>query len=271
MTLPFILEATDLEEQLQRPDLVIIDLCKIDNYAEKHIPGALWLDYGKIVRMQRPVMGLLPELDQLGALFSSLGITNKSHVVAYDDEGGGKAARLLWTLDVIGHKNQSLLNGGIYAWVNEGHPTTRDLPNIESTHYKMPKAFNDMLIADQHYILEHLNDSNCKLLDARSSMEYHGQKAFAQKAGRIPGAIHFEWSEAIDMDNNLRLKDLEQLEITLKERGFNKNNVIVAYCQTHHRSAYSCIMLKALGYKNVRGYPGSWSDWGNSPDTPVKI
>jgi thiosulfate/3-mercaptopyruvate sulfurtransferase len=34
--------------------------------------------------------------------------------------------------------------------------------------------------------------------------------------------------------------------------------------------AYSWLVLKSLGYKNVLGYPGSWSEWGNHPDTPVE-
>ncbi|MCW9021808.1 MAG: sulfurtransferase, partial [Sedimenticola sp.] len=26
---------------------------------------------------------------------------------------------------------------------------------------------------------------------------------------------------------------------------------------------------KSLGFPRVKGYPGSWSDWGNRQDTPV--
>jgi thiosulfate/3-mercaptopyruvate sulfurtransferase len=44
---------------------------------------------------------------------------------------------------------------------------------------------------------------------------------------------------------------------------------VVAYCQTHHRSAHTWFMLKWLGYA-ARGYEGSWSDWGNREDTPVE-
>jgi len=28
--------------------------------------------------------------------------------------------------------------------------------------------------------------------------------------------------------------------------------------------------LKVLGYSRIKGYPGSWSDWGNSENTPIE-
>lgn len=268
---PLILDTKELEKQLSTPHLVIIDLSKAENYKQQHIPGAIFLDYAKITRIERPVMGLLPTAESFIQLLSSLGIDRDSHVVVCDDEGGGKAARLLWTLDLIGHSNFSLLNGGMHAWVNEGHPTTQDIPEFTPANYDAVANYQASGIADKAYITAHLEDEDCIILDARSAMEYHGQKAFAQKAGHIPGAIHFEWTEAIDMNNNLRLKDQDQLETALQQHGLVKEKKIIAYCQSHHRSAFSCIALKALGYERVRGYPGSWSDWGNSPETPVEI
>jgi len=57
----------------------------------------------------------------------------------------------------------------------------------------------------------------------------------------------------------------------LDELGLTQDKEIIVYCQSHHRSALSYLMLKYLGYKKVRGYPGSWSEWGNRTDTPVEI
>jgi thiosulfate/3-mercaptopyruvate sulfurtransferase len=60
------------------------------------------------------------------------------------------------------------------------------------------------------------------------------------------------------------------LRVLLTSLGITPEKEIVCYCQSHHRSAHSFIMLKSLGFTRVRGYPGSWSDWGNSPDTPIE-
>ena len=95
--LPLIVEADQLEQQLDAERLLVVDLCRPEVYAQYHIPGAVHLDYARIVKQSPPLMGLLPDPDQLSAVFSDLGIGPETHVVAYDDEGGGKASRLLWT------------------------------------------------------------------------------------------------------------------------------------------------------------------------------
>jgi len=119
--LPFIVEPEELESNLDNDNIAIIDLSRAPIYARNHVPGAVHLEYGNFVTTKPPVMGLLPDEEKFSAVLSRLGLTPDPHVVGYDDEGGGKACRLLWTLDAVGHKNLSLLNGGLQAWVNENH------------------------------------------------------------------------------------------------------------------------------------------------------
>jgi thiosulfate/3-mercaptopyruvate sulfurtransferase len=125
--------------------------------------------------------------------------------------------------------------------------------------------------AERDYIISKLDDDHTALLDARSLVEYTGEKKFAQRGGHIPGAKRFEWTDAMDRMRNLRLLPAEQIQPKLDELGITSDKEVIVYCQTHHRSAYSWLMLRALGYENVKGDPGSWSDWGNRMDTPVEI
>jgi thiosulfate/3-mercaptopyruvate sulfurtransferase len=118
--------------------------------------------------------------------------------------------------------------------------------------------------------MQHLDDEHTALLDARSLPEYNGSKVFASKGGHIPGAKHYEWTEAMDRAHNLRLLSHHLIQQKLDQLGLTKDREIIVYCQSHHRSAFSYVMLRALGYDNVKGYPGSWSDWGNRQDTPVE-
>jgi len=266
----FLIEPDELKTHLDDPEFVIIDLCKPKQYAQAHIPGAHFVNYADIVHTEKPVMGLLPDVDVFSNLVSSLGITNNTNVVAYDDEGGGCAARFIWTLHVFGHDKTFLLNGGLYSWANEGHQLSNNNTD-PATPSDYTLNHTGKFTVDRDYIIENLNNDNTAFLDARSLPEYTGEKKFAEKAGRIPGARHFEWTDAMDRNNNLRMLPAEIIEQRLEQLGINKDKDIICYCQSHHRSAYSYLMLRILGYDNVKGYPGSWSDWGNQPDTPVEI
>jgi len=266
--LPLILEPEQLEEI--DPDTVrVIDLSKAETHARMHIPGAVPLDYAAIVAQRKPVAGLIPDDAHLNAVFGRLGIGPDTRVVAYDDEGGGKAARLIWTLQVAGHERVSLLNGGLHAWANEGHALSSDRREVDPVSGDYHTAGSER-VADRAYIRGRLDDPNYRLLDTRSIEEYRGIKRFANRGGHIPGAIHWEWTDAMDRQRNLRLKSTDTLLADLKQRGITPGDEVTAYCQTHHRSAYVCVVLEALGFAQVRGYPGSWSDWGNQPDTPVE-
>ena len=265
--LPLIVEPADLEPHLGEDNLLVVDLCTPGVYEESHIPGAIHLEYGAIVRHEQPVMGLLPDQAALERVLSSIGLTPQTHVVACDNEGGGKASRLLWTLQLLGHQHMSLLNGGLHAWLAEDRAMTTDEPTITPSQY--PVTYDKSLVADRDYILAHLNDPSIVIVDARSPGEYAGTDVRAGKGGHIPGAVNVEWTEAMDRERNLRLKPVDTLKQMYESAGVTPDKEVIAYCQTHHRSAFTLLVLQYLGYTKLRGYPGSWSDWGNHAETPV--
>lgn len=267
-TLPLLIEPNDLEQHLNDPDIRIVDLSRADIYASQHLPGAVHLDYTKIIRNSPPVIGLLPEAKTLAGIFSELGIAPHTHVVAYDEEGGGKAARLLWTLHAMGHTRTSLLNGGLAAWAGEGHRVDAAAAAVAPASYHV--NVNNSVIADRAYILGQLKNPGVRLLDCRTAREFSGAVRSAERVGHIPGAVNMDWLLAMDQTRNLRFKPPAELRALLEQRGVTPSQEVIVYCHTHHRSAHTYMVLKSLGYARVRGYPGSWSDWGNATDTPVE-
>ena len=263
-----ILEPEYIESLNKQDNFLIVDLSNPSTYVQYHIPGAVFLNYEWIIHAEPPRMGLLPEKTQLENVFSAIGISPDTHVIAYDDEGGGRACRFLWTLDCAGHTKFSLLNGGLHSWTNEGHEVSSKIQ------WPTPATFtyqhNDKPLADRQYILDHLNHDDVVIFDTRSVHEYNGTKAFAQRAGHIPGAINIEWTEAMDKSRHMRLKPDAELRDMLAAKGILPNKEIITHCQTHHRSAHTYIMLKHLGFEKIKGYPGSWSDWGNDATTPIE-
>jgi len=268
-----VIEPEALRSIQNNKNILIVDLSTPRQYQQAHIPKAVFIDYGHIVGMNQPYTGLLPEIDQFEHIINSLGITPNTHIIAYDEEGGGKAARLIWTLHAMNHHKASLLNGGLIAWYREKFPLSNEPvirePNATDQHYKVDFTLQPV-VASTDYIKSHLENENVALLDARSTDEYRGQTKYAQKMGRIPGAKHFEWTRAMDESANYRLLSKDVLQPMLNELGLTQDKEIIVYCQSHHRSALSYLMLKYLGYEKVRGYPGSWSEWGNRRDTPIE-
>lgn len=108
------------------------------------------------------------------------------------------------------------------------------------------------------------------LADTRSPLEYSGQKRLAERGGHIPGAVNFDGINAMDPQNNLRLKPADVLQQPLAGLGITQDKEAIVYCQTHHRSAHTYMVLKSLGFTKIKGYPGSWSEWGNQRDTPIE-
>ena len=264
-----LIEPEALQAMLADAQLLVVDLSKAATYAQLHIPGAMHMEYSILNSGTQPAPGLLPPEERLAKIAGLLQLDEMSRIVAYDDEGSGRAARLAWTLHYLGYESVQVLNGGLHAWNNEGHPVDNQpvLPDITAT---LPLAArNPSVLADDTYILEHLDDESVALLDARTPEEYAGTKVRAARGGHIPGAVNLNWLDTMDKNRNLRLKSPDILNDALRTLGIRIEQEVITYCQSHHRSAHAWLMLKSLGFPQVRGYAGSWSEWGNHPDTPV--
>ncbi|SPJ34496.1 sulfurtransferase [Kushneria phyllosphaerae] len=266
---PRIIEPQALSEHLAAPDLLIIDVpANAQSYHDGHVPGAIFLDYRCLLSGQAPVANDVPDDAALSTLFSELGLTPQTHVILYDDEGGGWAGRLAWTLTLLGHDRWSYLNGGIHAWRAEGLPESREPVTPTPTRYQAQIQRPELMIRREE-LIERLDDPDLVIWDARSPEEYDGIKGNNQRRGHMPGAVNLEWTETMDRDRQLRLRDLSELVTELAIMGIDAEGEIATHCQSHHRSGLTWMIGYLLGY-NIRAYPGSWQEWGNRDDTPIE-
>lgn len=263
---PLLIDGEALQSAIDDPDILVVDLSRAPVYLQQHIPGAVNLEIGMLMAGQPPIMGLLPETSYLERLLGALGANANTHIVAYDEEANAKACRLLWTLDCLGHRNASLLDGGLQAWVADDRPISAEAPTITATDYRAHPVSEVM--ADKAFIQAELG--GIQIVDARTPAEYEGVDKRAQRPGHIPGAINVEWTQAIDRSRQMRLRPFDELRQLYQDAGLDPSRETVVHCQTHQRSSHSYFVLKLLGFTHLRGYPGSWSDWGNDPDTPIE-
>lgn len=268
-TLPLLVEASELLANLNNEQLLIVDLCKKSVYQQAHLPHAVWVNGRDLVSGTLPAAGQLPSVEQLQQLFESIGLTANKHLVVYDDEGGAWAGRFIWTLDVIGHTHYSYLNGGLHAWLAAGYPIDNTPVTVTRSTLKLSlQSHPQALLAD--VLSYYANTTDYVLWDARSVEEYNGSRLLAMRGGHIPNAIHYEWNQALDKENSLKLRVLDEVKQELHHLGITSNKTVIVYCQTHHRSGLSYLVGKLLGL-NIKAYAGSWSEWGNLRDTPVAV
>jgi thiosulfate/3-mercaptopyruvate sulfurtransferase len=214
-----------------------------------------------------PYPGKLPAMEQLENIIRYLGIDTHSHVVIYDDEGGGWAGRFAWTLDLLGFQNWSYLNGGIVAWIKEGF-VTESQTNQPVASDSVASITNPEVLISADEIISQLGQADFAVWDARSPGEYSGNMVRSARGGHIPGAINIEWTELMDPQRNLRIRD--DAAVILTAAGLGSDKSVTTHCQSHHRSGFTYMVARILGYPNISAYDGSWAEWGSLDHTPVE-
>ena len=266
----FLIDADWLEKNLSSPSLRLIDMSGDTQFQRFHIPGATHLPYSAINTRTKQGVSLSAGKERLIKILGLLGIQAQDHVVIYDDMGGLHASRLFWELEKIGHKNISILNGGLVKWILDGKKVTAALTKTTTVQYHAAmKSGRDNLVSAEKILNSHFNDKNI-LLDVRSKDEYVGHPR-DPRGGHIPNAKWWEWQQAVNFDNAFQLQRASVTKEQLKELGISKSNTpITLYCQSGHRASHSYFTLRNLGFTDVKIYDGSMAEYSKIKSAPLK-
>ncbi len=248
----------------------VLDLRPEEAFVKGHIPGAHRIDTSLLNRVSPPHAGLLPDQSGISALIQAADLREQDHIVATDAGAQTTAARLIWVLQAWGFDKTSWLNGGMQAWADSGGPTTTGVPayvapsHTDSPLFKPTRIASNCVTADE--LAAELDDQALRILDVRSAAEYTGSDVRSAEGGHVPGARHLEWTTQLQA--NGALKNVDELRTQLARLDVLPEHRVVAYCQSHQRSAVTWLILRSLGYADVRGLDGAWSVWGNRADLP---
>jgi thiosulfate/3-mercaptopyruvate sulfurtransferase len=245
---------------------LVIDLRPPEDFAAGHIPGAVHLDLWGVSLIDTDPAPLKAFMWMIDHLFNLRGVDAKTPVVVYDDQSGIRAARAFWFLEYFGHPRVQLLDGGFGAWIRAGLPVTRDAaPPPKSAWAGTPQ---EQTIATWRDVKDRLGRPDVVVVDTRSNGEYDGTTVRAKRGGRIPGAVHVEWTRNLRPDGSF--KPAGELRAMYESAGVTPDKEVITYCQGGYRAAHGYLALRLLGYPRVRNYTGSWKEWGDREDLPVE-
>lgn len=245
-------------------------------YPSGHIPGAVQVDW--TADLNDPVRRDYLNKDGFESLMARIGVRNNMTVVFYGDKNNWWACYAFWVFQLFGHSHAKIMDGGRLKWEAEKRELTRDMPNYPATTYVAPARDDAQIRAFRDQVLQHV-EAKLPLVDVRSPDEYSGKllhmpnypQEGALRGGHIPGAKSVPWARAINASTG-EFKTAEELRaIYEQEQGLRSTDDVIAYCRIGERSSHTWFVLThLLGYKKVRNYDGSWTEWGNSVNVPIE-
>ncbi len=235
-------------------------------YAKGHIPGAIFFDLDKDLSQPASKHGgrhPLPDMQLFADKLGQRGIGNEHLVVVYDDASGVYAGRLWFMLKYAGHEQVKVLDGGLQAYLGISGKLGSDLPTYAKTTFQLNLQADKIVTKD--YILRNLENPDVLLIDARGAERYRGEtEPIDAKAGHIPGAMNLPYTENLAAGKYKSPEALYERFADLEEA-----DEIVVYCGSGVSANHNFIALEEAGFKDIKLYVGSWSDWSSYETNPV--
>ncbi|WP_225773390.1 3-mercaptopyruvate sulfurtransferase [Inquilinus sp. Marseille-Q2685] len=269
-----------LADHLDDPDVRVVDATyhlpgtnrdAAAEFAEAHIPGAVFFDVDDIAAPESKAPGGLPHMLPPPKLFAermaALGIGNDSFVVCYDVHGLMSAARAWWMLRAFGHDGVAVLDGGLPAWKAEGRPLESGISTPAPARFTPhPRP---ALVRSKAEILAGRVGA---VVDARASERFEGTAPEPRpglRGGHIPGALNLPFGELLDPASKTLLPP-EEIAARFAAAGLPESGPVTASCGSGITACVLALGLHRIGREDAAVYDGSWAEWGMPGDTPVE-
>jgi thiosulfate/3-mercaptopyruvate sulfurtransferase len=245
----------------------------ITSYEQGHVPGAAGWNW--TTELCDTVVRDIVPVSKLEALLGRTGIDNKTAIVLYGDNNNWFAAWAFWQLKVYGHDDVRIMDGGRKKWLAEGRDLSTTAPPVQAKTYTA-SAPDLSLRAFLPEVQQAMKTKSAAMVDVRGPQEFTGEilappglPETCQRGGHIPGAKNIPWGKNCNEDGTF--KSFEDLKSLYAAQGITGEQPVIAYCRIGERSSLTWFAMKyLLGFKNVKNYDGSWTEWGNLVGAPVE-
>ncbi len=276
-----LVDAQWLADHLNAPDVRVLDATyhlpgserdAHEEYLFRHIPGAVFFDLDDISDTESPLPHMLPSPEKFSSKVRKMGLGDGNRIVVYDTSGGFLAAmRVWWMFRVFGHKDVCVLNGGLKSWSALKQAVEQDEPVTLRKHFTASK--DNTLVRDMKQMLSNIESGREQVLDARNAKRFHGEDwepRPTKRRGHIPGSVNLPFTQLMDPMKGFRMRGADEITAAFDKAGVDRNKPIAATCGSGITAAVLSFGLHLIGCENVPVYDGSWAEWGNRDDTPIK-
>lgn len=262
---PMLVTPAWLAEHLHDRNLVLLHVGTEEEYAQRHIPGARYLDHMAVYYAAPEGLTLeMPPAESLRVRLEKMGISDDSRVVLYyGSDWVSITTRVYFTLYYAGlGESTSVLDGGMGAWVRAGQQTTTAVPDAQPG--RLSALHIRPLVVDAEWVRAHAQAPGYDLVDARAAGFYdgvmEGGPRDARRHGHIPGARSVPFTQVVD-DSNV-FKSAAELAELFRDAGVKTGDTIVGYCHIGQQATAMLFAARSIGFP-VRLYDGSFEDWAH--------
>ncbi len=271
-----------LADNLSNDNVVVLDLREAakegdpDPYLAGRIPGAIHAPYGASGwrAAMNGVPGMLPPEADLEALLGRLGVEEDDHLVivsaGQSSSDFGAAARVYWTLKVLGHEDKSVLEGGHAGWVAAGGALESGAaPAVAATSYDGTVDTSQLATLED---VKAAQAAGTTLVDARPVDQYTGKETPNNVgiAGTIAGAVSLPHNVLVKEGRDVI--EAPTLGSLRGQVGIAPEGEQIAFCNTGHWAAVGWFLLSEVGdNEQVKLYDGSMVEWAKVAGQPTEV
>lgn len=236
-----------LEQNLNDPDLVILDASPAQTYAAKHIPGAMAVDFFFYGFPE-------PPLAEMERRYQAWGVSPGKTIVMYDQGGTFLATRIFFSLVHHGFPaaNLVILDGGLAKWEELGLPVTKDLtPARGKGTFRITKVNEDVRVRLPEFLAASADPANNVLLEALGPNWHFGEVVAFGRGGHVPHATLLPSADFFNPDK--AFKSADEIRRMLAYLNIRPEQNILSHCGGGVSASVPFFALKFLvNYPNVR-------------------